>query len=555
MIMFTSNRKDAMYTQLGYAVLEVGGIQNFILRTGKLKEMLAGSALVESLSKDFLDDVCKDLNLDKIAASDAKEPQANEVLVLQANAGAMHLLLASPEAARSLVSTYSRKALKLFPGLPLYAAVETCSWDTDSMKGARERLASKIAFKRACQPTSTGMPVYPICRIAHLDGLPAVAEEGGEAISLPSMTKRQSKLIEAAKKRLQDIVQPLEEKNPGLTNELDWSKWDQDVANLAGSTGKIAYIHMDGNDLGKLFSSKLKAMQDLETTVKTAKMGKLSELVQITTQQAFSEAVFKIINFELLRVAPHHKKISIPIRPLVLGGDDVTAIVKADLALLFIHTFIRAFERISREQNEPLSIGAGMVVCPVGYPFLRAYDLCEELTKSAKQATAFIEKGRPSSLDYIVLTNDAEKSLSDLRRHIQMADGGESLTCKPLVLKDRVLRDYLKDGNDVLNKLPRGTVRTAMNECRKGKAASMKSWRQLLLNTQRRLGGRGNTALNLMSSERLTKIFSPDGFFQTREDGSRYTSLGDFLELTHLLPTSHVMEYLEHFEDKGESHE
>ena len=543
-----------MDTQLGYAVLEVGGIQNFILRTGKLKEMLAGSALVESLSKDFLKTVCGDLGLNTIAASDARSPQANEVLVLQANAGAMHLLLASPEAAKNLVSSYCRKALELFPGLPLYAAVEACCWDTDSMKNAREQLGSKIASKRACQPTSTGMPVYPICRIARLDGLPAVAEEGGETISLPSMTKRQTELLESAKERLKALIQPPEKKDNRISDELDWSRWDQDVANLAGSTGKIAYIHMDGNDLGKLFSSKLKAMQDLETTVKTAQMGKLSELVQTTTQQAFSEAVIKIINFELLRVAPTHNKIPVPIRPLVLGGDDVTAIVKADLALLFIHTFIRTFEKLSRKQNEPLSIGAGMVVCPVGYPFLRAYDLCEELTKSAKQATASSDNRRPSSLDYIVLTNDAEKNLSDLRRHIQKSDSGESLTCKPLILKDRVLMNYLKDGYDVLTRLPRGAVRTAMNECRKGKAASMKAWQQLLLNTQRRLGGRGNTALNLMNSERLTKIFSPDGFFQTEKDKT-YTSLGDFLELTHLLPTTHVMEYLDRFEDKGENHE
>lgn len=34
-----------------YVVFEIGGIQNFILSTGKMKEMIGGSELIERLSK------------------------------------------------------------------------------------------------------------------------------------------------------------------------------------------------------------------------------------------------------------------------------------------------------------------------------------------------------------------------------------------------------------------------------------------------------------------------------------------------------------------------
>ena len=101
-----------MNSELGYVVLEVGGIQNFILGTGKLKEMLGGSELVESLSKDFFTGCCESLGLRLIEPKDARRPEAGEVLALQRNAGALHLLFPSPEAGREFVCAYGLKTLE-----------------------------------------------------------------------------------------------------------------------------------------------------------------------------------------------------------------------------------------------------------------------------------------------------------------------------------------------------------------------------------------------------------------------------------------------------------
>lgn len=68
----------------------------------------------------------------------------------------------------------------------------------------------------------------------------------------------------------------------------------------------------------------------------------------------------------------------------MLGGDDVTIVIRPDLALYFIDAFVKEFERYSNqafiEQNknnpnanrqDKLTVGVGMVVCPTGYPFLK----------------------------------------------------------------------------------------------------------------------------------------------------------------------------------------
>lgn len=52
-----------MSDKFGYVVLEVGGIQKYILSTGKLKEMIGGSELIESLSAKYLDDFAKSKQL------------------------------------------------------------------------------------------------------------------------------------------------------------------------------------------------------------------------------------------------------------------------------------------------------------------------------------------------------------------------------------------------------------------------------------------------------------------------------------------------------------
>lgn len=47
-------KRCSMGDKLGYAILEIGGIQKYILATGKLKEMIGGSQLVEEMSKNSL---------------------------------------------------------------------------------------------------------------------------------------------------------------------------------------------------------------------------------------------------------------------------------------------------------------------------------------------------------------------------------------------------------------------------------------------------------------------------------------------------------------------
>lgn len=163
-----------MSDKFGYVVLEVGGIQKYILSTGKLKEMIGGSELIESLSAKYLDDFAQNNHLNVL--KEIRKPVDNEILPLQRNAGAMHLLFSSEAKGREFLKNFGKKLLEDFPGLPIFGALEECEFTSSGIREAKFKLSNKITDQRNKYPTSTGMQLLPICAVAPLDGEPAIGK-------------------------------------------------------------------------------------------------------------------------------------------------------------------------------------------------------------------------------------------------------------------------------------------------------------------------------------------------------------------------------------------
>lgn len=558
-----------MSDKFGYVVLEVGGIQKYILSTGKLKEMIGGSELIESLSAKYLDDFAKSKQLTVL--KEIRKPVDNEILPLQRNAGAMHLLFPSEAKGREFLQKFGLKLLADFPGLPIFGALEECEFTSSGIREAKFKLSNKITDQRNKYPTSTGMQLLPICAEAPLDGEPAIGKvsygknSSSEIISLSSNTKRIKKLLEDSRDRLRGI-EPDEGVGPNL-------KWSDDLEEIACGSEKVAFIHIDGNDLGKRFRQELENISDQEkaedktgqqapsedryqnaiNVIKT--MSALSNTVKETTTAAFKKGLSECLKHTKLTDSEGQKLV--PARPLVLGGDDVTVVIRADLALYFIDAFVKEFERYSNQElgkkdpKDKLTVGVGMVVCPTGYPFLKAFDLSEELVKNSKELTAHMDN-RPSSMDYIVITNDTENDLDSIRSHLFTAEDDSKLTAKPMLLSGNNLAQFVGKGISVLEKLPRSTLRNSLSVCRKGVKAAFQNYTKLKDNIERGLGGRANQ--NQMGATEFSELFKEGvetkGFFYKDKDDKNFkTKLGDYIELNHLLPEE-LKDYKEYFEIK-----
>lgn len=558
-----------MSDKFGYVVLEVGGIQKYILSTGKLKEMIGGSELIESLSAKYLDDFAQNNHLNIL--KEIRKPVDNEILPLQRNAGAMHLLFSSEAKGREFLQNFGLKLLEDFPGLPIFGALEECEFTSSGIREAKFKLSNKITDQRNKYPTSTGMQLLPICAEAPLDGEPAIGKvsygknASSEIISLSSKTKRNEQLLEDSKGRLREI-----EPDEGVGPDL---KWSDDLEEIACGSEKVAFIHIDGNDLGIRFRQELENISDKETAedktgqqsssedryqnainvIKT--MSALSNTVKETTTAAFKKGLSECLKHT--KLTDNTGKKLVPARPLVLGGDDVTVVIRADLALYFIDAFVKEFERYSNQElgkknpNDKLTVGVGMVVCPTGYPFLKAFDLSEELVKNSKKLTALMGN-RPSSMDYIVITNDTENDIDSIRAHLFTAEDGSKLTAKPMLLSGNNLAQFVEKGISVLEKLPRSTLRNSLSVCRKGVKEALQNYTKLKDNIERGLGGRANQ--NQMGATEFSELFKEGvetkGFFYKDKDDKNFkTKLGDYIELNHLLPEE-LKDYKEYFEIK-----
>lgn len=513
--------------------LAVEGIQKYIFSTGKLKEMIGGSEIINFLaSPDFY----RPLLEERLGLREDTDFQCQDgsYIVAQANAGVLCLILPDEASAKGFMRLASEYLLKCFPGLPFYGALEAFAWSDDVMgreayDAARKRADQAIAYQRNRDPVAVGAPLLPVLQASRLDGLPAVRREisgaspRGELLSLPSLARCSPNMLKRSRDRLREDVRAPD----GV--ELEWKDDLEEM--LEGEGKKVALICMDGNDLGKLFGQVLQSSGGMTLSQCLRDLKALSQFVQDANAQAFAWAATRIAGYELesRRAAGRPAApLLMPLRPLVMGGDDIAVIARADIALAFVSLFASRFEELGRERG--LSIGIGMVVMPAGYPFAKAFPLAETLQDSAKKLTRQLQPGeRPSSIDYLVLTEDVEND-AELVRERLFTTPDTVLTVKPLLFGTEFTR-LLDYGHKVITRLPRSQIRDAWTTCRQGLKATKREWLNLKENIARRIGGRKG---QLLSMEEFEAIF-PENFFVS-QNGAWRSPLGDYLELEHLLP-------------------
>ncbi|MDY5486561.1 MAG: hypothetical protein SPF94_07440 [Desulfovibrio sp.] len=528
---------DTDYRQV---VLSVEGIQAYLFSTGKLREMIGASEVTASYPQKFLD-FCADQGLHEV-----REPQSKTsdwYVLLQKGAGKVRVLVPNAGVASALLTLMGLWQIENYPGLPLYGTHTPCQWTIEGLNQAYRDASEIIALKRATQ-AQPPHAVWPFCRLAPLDGLPAVTKDRDEYISAVSQSRRKKELLTRAANGFKQLVS--EELTSLLPNSEICGAEDMDEMVADAPVQKIALLHMDGNDLGRMFKNARDTEQKRSCADYVKAMLNLSGIVDESNKAAFARAMYTIVDKDLHARKKNPASYVVPARPLVLGGDDLTVIVRADLAFAFADTYASTFEKETSQRGKPMSVGGGMVVMPSGYPFTRAYALAEELTDSAKKLTAQ-QIPRPSSLDYVIITNDMDRNLSALRGFsYQTQDKKACLTGKPFICgtpathssptvgaqtpyqQDACLANVMKDALWLHDNIAHSQLRPSIDACRRGTGEAQSAYDKLNENLSRNLGGSDK---NLDSFKRIF----PHSFFIKGNRDKPYTLLGDYIELGQLL--------------------
>ncbi len=367
-------------------VCEAGGIQSYLLSSGRLRDIVGGSETLEMLWNDLCEET--------VAAADLQ----NEIQFARRSGGAFYALSTQREVLDTFQSLFSLAAAQFAPGLSLEAGRGRGATPYQSYEAAmRDAKASRSA-------RSADLPVAgPFVRRDPRTGLPAASElrlpGGREDVDLPTLRfsfaqrgaalhgRSQRKTLTGKFSGDGDISWP-------VNLSPDEGSSAEGAFPFSGEKRTIGLVYIDGSGMASVSKVVREHIRTLESG------GKLDAFVRVFGQfsQAITEATERAA-FDATQAVllPNSDRI-VPARPIVLGGDDLSIIVRADLALDFARHYLRAFERTSEKalrqigqdfdiKNLPrrLTAAAGIVYARSSQPYFRLHALAEEVGDYAKR--------------------------------------------------------------------------------------------------------------------------------------------------------------------------
>ncbi len=423
-------------------------IQGYIFQTNKLKEIAGASELVER--------ICTTEFAKKITGSEDFDEFKNDPHAIRNAAGNIRYLFDDEMICREIFKGFPKAVLELAPEVQIGQAVVELDQKPESSDF--ERLENLLTAQRnnPIRPVDLG---YMAINRSRRTGLPSCEEKDKDGKPLDKATSL--KLAEKSS-RVSKLF---------FGSFFDKERVTTDVEKIVSSKNSnyswLAVIHADGNNMGKVLKSlknEVTKEQDYTTVSKL-----FSQLLDLSTR----EAAFKAFEKSL----PPKNKVDgiIPFRPIIVGGDDLTIVCRADLALKFTQTYLEEFKKqteinftdagFTSDLRNGLTACAGIAYIKVNYPFHYAVDLAEKLCshakKDAKQKPD--ENGQvPSCLmfhkvqDSFVEKYDdiIERELTAKASNIQFDFGPYYLTAKngePTIedLLEHVERFKGKDGNAI----------------------------------------------------------------------------------------------------------
>ena len=376
------------------AVIETVSNQNFIFGTNRLREIVGASEMIYAAGVDLVLEACGYEKGDieqarkKGGLANFKQSKDGEIDFLLVTSGKA-ILLGDEERLKNVIRKVTAEALARMPGITVRGAVADLSDKTpkrlhEAIREAHKRLAdlrsripsNDVRFQRlpvVAECTSSGLPARGFDRFA--------PDEAMQVVSEPVRAKRRhrktglDRLSKWLPRLTADNIEELEKHLEG--RDANW----------------IAVVHADGNGLGEIFLDFLNksGAKDFDDYIRKYRDFSLAleACTIMATERAISETWPEPEN-----ASKSGKKAEVraPIIPLILGGDDLTVVCEGSRAVKFTEEFLRAFEGetgkakgITEIAEEGLTACAGIAIVKPHFPFHRAYELAEELIKSAKK--------------------------------------------------------------------------------------------------------------------------------------------------------------------------
>lgn len=308
----------------------------------------------------------------------------------------------------------------------------------------------------------TELPVLAPCEWTGRGLASAIVEQGDErlAVSL-DVEQRHNAAKDAENWKTKDIASLL-----SAQTKLKTLTRPQELKALVGN-GYLALIYADGNGVGS----------GLGKDNSDGKRAAFFHRNRVLLRRAVKKAIDKH--------CPDTGQA--PLIPLMLGGDDLLLVARAEIALPFVVTLCAELDALQKDRNDfILTLGVGVVFAKHTIPIHRLHEVAEQLASSAKRRFRGFGDGEPkrSVVDWAVYSTAWVDDPAEVRRRNWLRGSDQDqrvLSQRPLDVlgQDLASLQGLVQGAAKLQRAPRSQLRYLVEQLARGRAFSELAFAEL----------------------------------------------------------------------------
>lgn len=460
-----------------YAIAtDTTSIQSYIFGSNKLKENLGASFLIEQIYDTFLiAAVNETFNNNSFNINSWKEsPEINLIHkqpfeIGYIGGGNALIFFKEKNKAEEFIKNWTRRLLIEAPGVIVAIAFDEFNFNDNQFHSEKHKLFKSLGKNKSWYIPQTNIPRHGITAECTSSGYSLdiwydkSVEDNNEYVSSSTYAKLISCI--KAKTNLENMYVNILGDEFCFTDQLDR------LGQQPGEDSHIAIVHVDGNEVGKKFQYT-KTLEEIRI---------LSRDVDCATKNAFKNLLIHVRDrykdlMEALgfndkiesKKYPREKAVNgkekkiMPLRYIILGGDDITFVCDGRIGIYLAKKFIEYFqnEKVNLKDIE-LTACAGISIIKTKYPFYRGYELAEALCKNAKKMRKNKES-LGSWLDFHISYGGFSGSLEEIRDTYYQTPNKNKLFFRPYCLDDMSnefsLEQFVVNTKFLMDKFPTSKI-------------------------------------------------------------------------------------------------
>ena len=459
-------------------LFDTRSIQRYIYSGNMLRTNIGASYLVDRLFTDVLIKQTLQGNLFPVQGMvDNDSWQSDEKMTVKFDNGCLckvvyigggnALLLFSQDAPenceKQVVSVFTKKVLEQCPGLQAGAAIGEMDFTTpvnmqksfSDLRAQLKKNQNRIIPRVNVAQTGLTLECDVNGESANYCDLDHNIKPGLEVRFYSQEVAAKTAVAKKAGKWLEEELNKIF-KEHGKENLLEGFAFPSELEDLGQTEGEnyIAVVHVDGNNMGERFAQNqgLNQYKNMSKQVRHKTWESFALLLEdiietIKTRNAWFNDWLKLKETK-------NNETLLPIRPIILGGDAVTFVCAAKVALQYTNKFMKYMmqpdpavkvtpppaQKGKKKKTEAKSYDgsipccAGVAILNTSYPFFRGYLLAEQACGAAKNVSR--SKGGSSWLEFVILHGEQEPTLEQIRqREYKGAQG--NMHFGPYLVSDR----------------------------------------------------------------------------------------------------------------------